>query len=153
MDNLLVRGEPPWSPTPRVSNLDVWHVDDVPTVGTFELDGQAILFAAIGPVTGLFTVWAYRALDGELASAVAEVQFDDEGDMHAYVDTAFTDCDLLVASATHLRLDHWTPFRGAENVYVVANQFLDWIIRDLEGDATQRHFSERREQIEQLVDA
>jgi hypothetical protein len=73
----LQAGRPPWLPHEYAIDLDAWHYDDVPTVGTFKLGRMTVLFCADGEVHSGRVHWWYADIS-EDQPMITNVWTDEE---------------------------------------------------------------------------
>src|SRR5665647_285537 len=100
LDGIVCQGTRPWLPCPAANNLDVWHADDVPTVGTFECHSQLVLFTAVGDVASEdTTVWAYLPAKAQQRHEFEKAEFETVADMHDFVRAQFADRHAVFACA------------------------------------------------------
>lgn len=124
-DNVVRSGSRPWLPKPSATNLDVWHEDDVPAIGVFELDSEKVLFTAVGGVDTELTVWAYLPLSPAEYFELDELTFDSVPGMFRAVESLFTGRAFIVATAMHYALDLWgVTGEDAKGLYESSTTFL-----------------------------
>jgi len=134
LEGIVQRGRRPWLPNQGVTALDVWHADDVPTLGTFDLEETTVLFTAVGDLsTSSTTVWAYLPLGSETRALVADAEFDSAGEMQEFAESLFCNSHALFACADDFVLNQW----GTEPVGAGPTAFLAAVIAFLEQVSTQ----------------
>ena len=68
LDNIVCRDHLAWLTNDQAGDLDAWHVDDVPTLGTFGLEGGRVLFVLLDEPSDELTTWCYVPLSPEVAA-------------------------------------------------------------------------------------
>ncbi|MBO3086585.1 hypothetical protein [Cellulomonas fengjieae] len=107
LDGIVRRGSRPWLPNPDAEDLDVWHADDVPTLGTFGCGKSTVLFSAIGDVDSPMTVWAYTDLKGEKCESLRDVMFANVTEMQSFAEGFFRSTHTVFACADDFVLKEW----------------------------------------------
>jgi hypothetical protein len=128
LDKLVQRGRLPWSPTPAVTDLDVWHEYEVPLVGTYRLENQVVLFTVMGDPSEDFTVWAYRILSPGDVSALEDLQFESLDELRTYAHELFLHQPAVLALAGDLQIREWGPVRVDDGLLSAAVRFLKAIV-------------------------
>lgn len=126
LDALIKKGSLPWTPSPSVHDVDVWHEYDIPTAGTFRTGaGHQVLFTLIGEPEDRLTVWAYTCLRSEDADRLGhEPSFASIADLEAAVSRLFAQHRAVFALADNMKIDQWTPLDVDADVVESATEFL-----------------------------
>jgi hypothetical protein len=126
LDALIKKGSPPWTPSPGVHAVDVWHEYDIPTAGTFRTGaGVQVLFTLIGEPDDRLTVWAYTCLSSEDADRLGrEPSFATIADLEASVGRMFAHHRAVFVLADNLKISEWTPLDVDAGVLESATEFL-----------------------------
>lgn len=99
LDKLVRRGQPPWRPVPEAEDVDIWEKLDFPTRGTYRIDGQLVIYTLITTAASR-SLWAYVPATAEAAKIIeANPRFETEGDFIAFLDSCFTNREVVFAAA------------------------------------------------------
>ena len=152
LDNLVKFGRAPWAPAPETTDLDVWHLDDVPTVGTFRFGSCTVLFSAVGDVEGRMTVWGYSCLEPSEAETLGASQYANAVEMQSDVERMFVGHRVVFALARDNEVFRWSPIDNESGLYPAAAEFLEAVVKSLDSPATpSRRFEARRAEAAILV--
>jgi hypothetical protein len=133
MDRIVKSGSRPWLPNSLATNSDVWHEDDVPVIGVFEMAGEKVLFIAVGGVASEVTVWAYLPLSPAEYFELDDEVFDSVGDMVRKVENRFKGRRFAIALAKDFVLGLWTSLESpADSIYTASTAFLEDTVRALD---------------------
>jgi hypothetical protein len=135
LDALVKKGCRPWAPSPEARDLDVWHEYDVPTAGTFMLDGQRILFTVLGGADDPVSVWAYTCLTDLDATELGR-RFDSVGDLADRVAAQFIGHRAVLVIADDLQIWRWMSVDVEESLIKSALGFLSQVRESLEQKKT-----------------
>jgi hypothetical protein len=155
LDALVKKGYPPWAPASGVGEIEPWHEYDIPTAGTFALDGHPVLFTLIGEPNDRLTVWAYT----EFPAGKDPGMFESTQDLDAAINDLFVGHKAVFAIADGLKIWQWTPIEVDGSIVLAATEFLRGIRRALEdkGDNPSTNFRAELASVEvqttDLVDA
>ena len=106
LDKLVRRGQPPWRPVPEAEDVDIWEKLDFPTRGTYRIDGQLVIYTLITTAASR-SLWAYVPATAEAAMIIeANPRFETEGDFIAFLDSCFTNREVVVRGSRGLRHHH-----------------------------------------------
>ncbi|RKO26123.1 hypothetical protein D7Z96_05090 [Pseudarthrobacter phenanthrenivorans] len=127
LDSSILLGARPWLPSPDASNLDVWHQDDVPTIGTFDFPDCHVLFTLVGVPDTALTAWAYLPLEvaefKELHEMVYESVLKMRHDVHQRFESR--PCVFAVADNFKISSHSWTPVEEpVRSLFYSATAFL-----------------------------
>jgi hypothetical protein len=125
----IVAGRLPWSPSPDVSDLDVWYEYEYPYVGTLLMRDVPVLFNLLGGVETETTVWAYTYLDPDEARDLADVSFASLTELREFVQEKLNGRQLLFALADDLLISSWAVSEERGDLYEVATTFLDQVLQ------------------------
>jgi hypothetical protein len=128
-DAMITRGRLPWSPNEHAQNLDVWHALEVPYAGTFDFDGETVLFTAIGELdsTMLTATWAYTCVGHDVPDAFAS--FDDMDD---WIHTRFDGSEAVYAHTQDLRIKEYSGCEKVSSLEDGVVNFLENLLKTLE---------------------
>ena len=129
LDALIKKGSLPWTPSPSVHDVDVWHEYDIPTAGTFRTGaGAQVLFTLIGEPEDRLTVWAYTCLSSEDADRLGrEPSFASIADLEASLGRVFAHHRAVFVLADNLKISRWTPLDVDAGIVESATEFLQGI--------------------------
>lgn len=146
LDQIVSMGFRPWTPSKDAVDLEVWHEDDVPTIGTFSVHGTHVLFNLVGePEKGL-TTWAYLPLTDQEFRELDDVEYDSPAEMADDVASRFRDRPCVFAVAQDFKVLSWGPSEtGAPSLLAGATDFLrDYV------SITQDKIAQMRRQVADL---
>lgn len=129
LDQVVQRGCPAWRPSEAASDLDVWHANDAPMIGTFTLGDGRMLFTCVGDVDSPSTIWAYAPLSPAEVGEFEDIEFDSLLDMFERVSQVFDGRDAVYAYARDYEVSKWCPLATTAGLYPTAHKFLDDIAR------------------------
>ncbi|MFS0883863.1 hypothetical protein [Aeromicrobium sp. 179-A 4D2 NHS] len=155
-DAKIYIGRKPWLPCPEASNLDVWHGYELPSAGTFEADGDLVLFAAVGEVhdESAPIAWGYTVLDPDSVPN----SFPSVDAMSAWIRERFSDSRSVFAYSRRGVIAFVADDNAWRDFYAGAADLFDQVIKDLESKLTsQRLLSSREAELRaletELIDA
>ncbi|TDW18581.1 hypothetical protein [Kribbella kalugense] len=131
-DNLVKRGCKPWLPSAEATDLDVWHMYEIPTVGTFRTrGGDLVLFAVVGDLDPEreVTVWAYTKIDEAMVDGL---EFDTTAELHEWARQRFAGVHVVYALALDLAVERWSPVENPGDLHSGAVEFMDQVRRSIE---------------------
>ena len=131
LDGVLRVGHAPWLPSPSATDLDAWHVYDIPLIGTFRHEGQVVLFTAMDDADADVSVWTYCALTPEQAQAAEDVTYEDTAGMLAAVEEICDGKEVAVALAVDLEVKLWGRLRVESGLLAATRRFLEDIRANL----------------------
>ncbi|MFD6029807.1 hypothetical protein ACFWE5_03780 [Cellulosimicrobium funkei] len=136
VDGIVRKGCAPWLPQPEATGLDVWHADDVPRLGTFELGDTRVLFTAVGEVSAGLTVWAYLPLTDAQWDRMEDEVFETVVDMQRSAEREFECRHAVFATSRDFKLTRWSTEpvgQGATAFLKAVIAFLDQVRVLVEG--------------------
>lgn len=135
MDSVVRTGSRPWLPNSTATNLDVWHEDDVPAVGIFDLGTEKVLFTAVGGVDSDLTVWAYLPLTAAEFFELDDKCFDSVPELVSEVEERFAGRTFILALAKDYSIDYWSVLsEPADSIYAAATTFLRDMVAALKAE-------------------
>jgi hypothetical protein len=144
LDGLVKVGRSPWRPNDDVSELDVWHMDDVPTLGTFSFAGDVWLFSVVVDVEERTTVWGYVPLTPEDLDALGSATFATMAEVQAFADEAFADREITLAGADEFVIERWGRHH-APSLMAAASAFIrEWVQTMLDNASDRQQFNALR---------
>lgn len=148
LEGQACKGRAPWLPHPEASNLDVWDLNGVPTLGTFEIGESTYIFMGADGRDCAAIPWAYARLDASEVSAISDIAFDSVGEMYAYARRLFESKDVTVADAEEHGIVRWSEHNLAESGESVLSAMVKHLesvvalleeeVRDLERQKRER---------------
>ena len=144
LDALVCPGREPWAPSRHASDLDVWHYDDIPTLGTFMSGASLVLFLLLDEPSDRATTWCYLPLGDEKAATLDGMTFDTMDHMMTTVHECFQGREAVFARATRYRISQWGRQTVSEGVYAAALTFLEQIATSLELEVKRLRRERRR---------
>ena len=98
LDTLVSVGQRPWRPVAGAEDVDVWDKFDFPTLGTFRLGPDLIIFTLI-TTAGMRSLWAYVPVPAGLQKIVTETRFESDTEFDAFLAACFADREAVFAAA------------------------------------------------------
>jgi glutathione S-transferase len=127
LDSLVKTGREPWLPSDEACALEVWHMDDAPTIGRFKHRGRQILFSAVRDIDEPITLWGYVCLTDAEAEAAEAASFEDMSEMLQFVDERFAEREIVVAAAVDFAIVRWGR-EHEQTLLLAASCFLQrWV--------------------------
>lgn len=109
LDQIVSMGFRPWKPSKEAVDLEAWHEDDVPTIGTFFLHGNPVIFKLIGEPEAGLTTWAYLPLNDDEYRELDEAQYDTPNELAEDVTERFRGRRCVYAVAIDFEVTSWGP--------------------------------------------
>lgn len=134
-DSIVAADARPWLPAPDASNLDVWHEDDVPVLGTFDLPDGHVLFTLVGAADKAVTTWAYLPLEVSEYKELQETVYDSVLKMNEDVHRRFEARHCVFAVARDFSISSWTPTdEPVKSVLQGATEFMQDYVALVSGE-------------------
>ncbi|WP_299517988.1 hypothetical protein [uncultured Serinicoccus sp.] len=143
LDAVVTRSCDPWAPNHGATNIHVWHVNDVPMVGTFDLHKSKMLFAAVDDVDGPTTVWVYVPLSCDEFTRLDATPCENVSALYDSIDQLCDGRNVIVAHARDFALSKWSVQPTTEGMYGAASAHLQMVVTTLEqqvSDRLRRHW-------------
>lgn len=139
LDTVVKKGSRPWRPSPDARDLRVWHEYDMPTVGTFTLNRNMVLFTVVGDTDDDLTVWAYACLAEDEAKIAQDARFASVTDVDAFIRAKFADREAVFVLARDLQVWRWSRVHigKADKTVLIsaATEFLKGLKRSMEQES------------------
>jgi hypothetical protein len=134
LDSIVSLGTRPWLPSSDATGLDIWHEDDVPVVGTFDLGDVHVLFSIVGSAESTLTTWGYVVLEAAEFESLSEKVYDTPVELDEDVKAHFANRRLVFAIANHYVIEAWGPTEEASvGLLAGATTFLNDYVAVVKG--------------------
>lgn len=143
LDLVVRQGSNPWAPNQHASDLEVWHYNDVPTLGTFTLGDDTVLFMLVDEPSDRSTTWCYVDLLPGVTESLGDVTFDTYEDMSAFAERQYAGREAVFARAVSYELRQWGPVHVEKHVLSAAVSFLHNVAGQLERDLADLQLQDR----------
>lgn len=148
-DAVIRPGHEPWLPCSEATDLDVFHLDEVPTLGTFTVRGETVAFTCLSGHLDRVSVWAYCMLTQAEIEAAGSASFGSLRETQAWFSSLFTNREVMFATAAEHVIDNWSPHHDVgDDLLAEAVRFVKSI---LEAKTSRDEWPKRIEQV--TVDA
>jgi hypothetical protein len=139
-DSIIVQGQIAWLPNPAANDLEALHVHDVPLIGTFELDGNVIVYACLTGAMSRTSVWAYVELSDEAVKELDGLDVDTTEQLEEWAHHQFVGRTAAFAMARDGLVGHWSTDEVDER------GVLEGCVRFMDLELTQHDHKRRAEQ-------
>jgi hypothetical protein len=124
-DKLVRRGRHPWSPCQGAEDLDAYHIQDIPLIGTFKTEGTSVVFLCLTGHAEAVNVWAYLPLTPQDADELARRHFESLPEMQRHIRDLFKRRKAAFALARNGKVTEWSAKNvTADGVLVAALEFV-----------------------------